>query len=62
MDKQTEIMQEDEHILKMYKEKYIAALQEIEELKKRLSHYTDQSWEVERLRKEAYERDRYEWK
>lgn len=53
---------EDEYLLKMYKEKYIAALREIEELKKRLSHYTEQSWEIERLRQESYERDRHGWK
>lgn len=53
---------EDEYLLNMYKEKYIAALGEIEDLKKRLSHYTEQSWEIERLRQESYERNRYEWK
>lgn len=53
---------EDEYLLRMYKEKYIAALLEIEQLKKRLTYYTDQSWELETLRQQSYEKDNHGWK
>lgn len=53
---------EEKKLLEMYKNKYLEALREIEELKKRLSYYTDQSWELETLRQQAYETNRYEWK
>ena len=51
-----------DELLNMYREKYIKAIQRISELEMQLSQYTDQSWELDRLRQESYERDRYEWK
>jgi hypothetical protein len=56
-------MDVDVELLNMYRDKYIKAIQRITELEMQLSQYTDQSWEMERLRQESYERDRrYEWK
>ena len=50
-------------LLEMYKQKYAAALREIAELQRRLKYYSDQSWELDSLRQQAYENQRYDgWK
>lgn len=55
--------QTDTQMLEMYKQKYIKALREIEDLKRRLKHYTDQGWELDSLRQQCYENQRHDgWK
>lgn len=50
-------------LLEMYKQKYAAALREISDLQRRLKYYSDQSWELDSLRQQAYENQRYDgWK
>ena len=53
----------DAELLEMYKQKYAAALREIADLQRMTKYYTDQSWELESLRQQAYENQRYDgWK
>lgn len=50
----------DAELLEIYKQKYVEALREIADLQCRLECYMDHGWELESLRQQAYENQRYD--